>query len=456
MVARHTISTCISAQILIAIVLTIFACQSSGSAVEERSSNPPPNILLIMADDLGYHGLSCYGSEKVHTPNLDKLAANGLRFTDFHSNGLVCSPTRAALMTGKYQQRTGIEGVITAAGHRDVGLGLEEVTMAEALKENGYQTGIFGKWHLGYDPRFFPHQQGFDEFIGFVSGNIDYHSHIDQTGVYDWWQKSDSIFEKGYSTDLITEHAIEFIEKNKNKAFFLYVAHEAPHYPYQNRTDEAIRTVGGKFPTQGRREDEDQAYVEMTEIMDEGVGKIMERLQELKLEDNTLVVFISDNGGPSKINGVNFPLKGGKASVWEGGHRVPAIINWKGKIQAREVKDVATTIDLMPFFLSLAGGKEKYQGQLDGVDISDLILNNEPLPERAVFWRAGNQKAVRRGDWKYVSLNAEEEFLFNLANDISEENNLIEQYPEKALAFRRLLADWEAEVGDLNYTSKRN
>ena len=443
-------------QVLIALLCTIYACQPSNSSNKENTKKTLPNIILILADDLGYNGLACYGSEKVQTPNLDQLASTGLRFTDFHSNGMVCSPTRAALMTGKYQQRTGIEGVITAANHRDVGLGLEEITMAEALKEHGYKTGIFGKWHLGYDPRFFPHEQGFDEFIGFVSGNIDYHSHIDQTGIYDWWEKSDSIFEKGYSTDLITQHSIVFIERNQDKPFFLYVAHEAPHYPYQNRTDKADRTVGGKFPTQGSRKDRDQAYAEMTEIMDEGIGEIMETLKELELEETTLVVFISDNGGPSGITNINAPLKGSKGGVWEGGHRVPAIMSWKGKLPEREVKDIVMTIDLLPFFLSLASEKEEYEGAIDGVDISNLIFNNVALPERPVFWRANNQKAVRKGDWKYVHLGSDKGFLFNLADDISEEKNIIDQHPEKADEFRQLLANWEAEVGNLNYTSKRN
>lgn len=442
-------------QLLFFLIILTYACQSSDSTNQDGRQNTPPNIILIMADDLGYNGLGCYGGQ-VQTPNLDQLAANGLRFTDFHSNGVVCSPTRAALMTGKYQQRNGIESVITAAGHRDVGLALEETTMAEALKASGYQTGMFGKWHLGYDPKFFPHRQGFDEFIGFVSGNIDYHSHIDQTGVYDWWEKEDSTFEKGYSTDLITQHSIDFIEKNQDRPFFLYVAHEAPHYPYQNRTDPADRSVGGKFPAQGSRQDRDRAYREMTEIMDEGIGRIMETLKKLELEEKTLVVFISDNGGPAGIENVNAPLKGNKGSVWEGGHRVPGIAFWKGNIQPREVNEVVMTMDLMPFFLSLASGDGKRDERLDGVDIRDLVLDQEPLPERAVFWRANRQKAVRQGEWKYVHMGAEEEFLFHLADDLSEERNLIEEHPDKAAAFRQLLAAWEAEVGDLNYTSKRD
>ena len=180
------------------------------------SKNNSPNIIIIMADDLGYGDLSIYGNKKIQTPNIDMLGNDGLLFTDFHSNGTVCSPTRAALLTGKYQQRVGVKGVITAKNHRHVGLSLKEKTFAEIAKQVGYQTAIFGKWHLGYEPKFNPTQQGFDEYIGFVSGNVDYHSHIDQEGYEDWWFGSELKKEQGYSTDLINEHAVDFIKRNKD------------------------------------------------------------------------------------------------------------------------------------------------------------------------------------------------------------------------------------------------
>ncbi|NQT02271.1 MAG: sulfatase-like hydrolase/transferase [Planctomycetes bacterium] len=203
--------------------------RSSGATAER------PNIILIMADDLGYGDIGCYGSKKIRTPNIDALARGGLRFTDYHSNCPVCSPTRAALLTGRYQQRCGIEGVVTAAKHRHTGMALEEVTFAEVLKRRGYATGIFGKWHVGYNVEFNPAKQGFDEFIGYVSGNVDYHSHIDQAGFEDWWKNLQKVPEEGYCTDLITKHGVDFIERHKDGPFCLYLPHEAPHYPYQGR-----------------------------------------------------------------------------------------------------------------------------------------------------------------------------------------------------------------------------
>ncbi|MEA3476736.1 MAG: sulfatase-like hydrolase/transferase [Bacteroidota bacterium] len=202
-------------------------------AGEERK----PNIIIILADDYGYGDVGCYGSKRFLTPHLDALAAGGLRFTDFHSNGTVCSPTRAALLTGRYQQRTGINGVVTAAGHRHTGLDLEETTFAEVLKSEGYVTALFGKWHLGYLPDYNPVRQGFDEFTGYVSGNVDYHAHLDQTGMEDWWKQDELNPECGYTTDLITDHGVDFIQRHSEKPFLLYIAHEAPHYPYQGRND---------------------------------------------------------------------------------------------------------------------------------------------------------------------------------------------------------------------------
>ena len=250
----------------------------------------PPNIVLIMADDLGYGELSCYGSTSIHTPNIDSLAEQGIRFTDFHSNGAVCSPTRAALMTGKYQQRTGVEGVITAANHREVGLSLDEITLAEALKNMGYTCGIFGKWHLGYAEEFNPTYQGFDEFVGFVSGNVDYQSHIDQEGYLDWWKGSKIANEEGYTTDLITKYGVEFLKKNNpqitRKPFFLYLPHEAPHYPIQARNDAAVRKEGsGKYIRKVPDDRVQAIYTEMIETMDEGIGEILKTLETLGIAE---------------------------------------------------------------------------------------------------------------------------------------------------------------------------
>ncbi|MBN1342344.1 MAG: sulfatase-like hydrolase/transferase, partial [Phycisphaerae bacterium] len=264
-------------------------CSTGSSCAEEAASRP--NIILIMADDLGYGDLGCYGNPKIATPHIDALAAGGMRLTDFHANGPVCSPTRAALLTGRYQQRCGIEGVVTAKGHRDTGMDLSETTFAEVLKSAGYATGLFGKWHLGYEAGFNPTKQGFDEFRGYVSGNVDYHSHIDQTGIEDWWTGVEKVPETGYTTDLITRHGVRFIERHKDRPFCLYLPHEAPHYPYQGRADRPDRAPGKPGPIQGSRKDKVGAYKEMVEAMDEGLGRIVETVRRLGLDKRTFIFF---------------------------------------------------------------------------------------------------------------------------------------------------------------------
>ena len=228
-------------------------------ADEER-----PNLIIIMSDDLGYGDIGCYGNQRIQTPHLDRMAKQGLRFTDFHSSGSVCSPTRCGLMTGRYQQRAGIPAVVSVR-HKHLGMAPREITFAELLKERGYSTAIFGKWHLGYRKEFNPIHQGFDRFRGYVSGNVDFFSHVDQSGAYDWWEGEEHIVEEGYTTHLITKHARQFIRENRDRPFCLYLAHEAPHYPYQGPNDKAERTVGGKFKTQGQRKDVQKAYKEMVD-----------------------------------------------------------------------------------------------------------------------------------------------------------------------------------------------
>ena len=317
-----------------------------------------PNFILIMADDLGYGDLQCYGHESIRTPHLDRMAREGIRFTNFHSNGAVCSPTRAALMTGRYQQRAGVQGVITAANHRDTGMALSEVTFAEVLKSNGYTTGMFGKWHLGYPDAFNPVHQGFDEFVGFVSGNVDYHSHVDQAMHLDWWQKDKIEDEPGYLTDLISDKGVDFIRRHKDDAFCLYLAHGAPHYPYQGIKDPAFRKAGTKRPNENVK-DLDRRYREMIEVMDEGVGRLLAAVENAGIENRTLLVFMSDNGAASKaLKGIASvgELRGAKGSLWEGGTRVPCIARWPGIIKPRSVTDaLCMSMDWFPTLLKFAG-----------------------------------------------------------------------------------------------------
>ena len=399
-----------------------------------------PNFVIIMADDLGYGDLGCYGNDAIATPSIDALAKGGLRFTDFHSNGPVCSPTRAALMTGRYQQRSGIDSVVSAKNHRDTGMGLGEITFAEVLRDAGYRTALFGKWHLGYKPEFNPVRQGFDEFSGFVSGNVDYHSHIDQVGIDDWWQGDRLKDETGYSTDLITRHGLRFIEENATRPFCLTLAHECPHYPYQGPNDKPDRRTGHPDPIHGSRTDKRAAYKEMLEAMDAGVGAVVERLRALGIEESTLVFFCSDNGStpPGSTGG----LRGKKGTLYEGGHRVPGIAYWPGTVKPGGTTDqLAMTMDLFPTMAALAGAQLPSALSLDGVDLSRSLFQGTAFSERTVFWAFKGKRAMRRGAWKLI-----EDELYNLENDPGEARNLASEQPERYASMNAACETWRREV----------
>lgn len=428
-------------------VASLWACRIGYAAAERRK----PNFVLILADDLGYGDIGCYGNTAIKTPNLDALAANGVRFTDFHSNGPVCSPTRAAFLTGRYQQRSGLDGVFTAETHRDTGMPLGEVTFAEMLAAAGYQTALFGKWHLGYPVAFNPVRQGFGTFRGYVSGNVDYHSHIDMAGEIDWWRDDTLVAEEGYVTDLVSDHGVRFVEAHADGPFCLYLAHEAPHFPYQGRNDKADRTPGNPHPTQGSRKDKPGAYTEMIEALDEGVGRIVDAIRRSGLEENTLIFFCSDNGA-TKL-GSNDPLKGNKGGLWEGGHRVPAIACWPGQIEPGVSHATLMTMDLFPTMAALAGAELPADRPLDGTDLSGHLLRREALPERTLFWRFQRRVAVRRGPWKLVGDKSVENperldpvRLYNLDEDVGEVRDLAGDYPDVLASLTSAYWNWEREV----------
>jgi len=408
---------------------------------QEKSNHP--NIILIMADDLGYGDISCFGSDFIQTPILDKMASEGIKFTDYHANGAVCTPTRAALMTGNYQQKAGLEGVIfVQTDKRIYGISDSEKTMAEIFKDAGYKTGMFGKWHLGYKPEFNPTYHGFDEFYGYVSGNVDYISHRDGIGIYDWWHNTDLSDDEGYVTDLITDKALEFMEDNKEQPFLLYLPHEAPHFPYQGRNDKADRLPGKGFEAHGSRKDKKQAYKEMVEIMDENIGRVFEKLKELNLDKNTFVLFCSDNGATNLGN--NGELRGFKSSLWEGGHRVPAIAWYPSEIKSGQVSaNTVLSMDVLPTLTSIANISTEHK--FDGQDFSQTLFANIKLKERPLFWRYRNQFVVRLGEWKYLKIK-DEEYLFNLEKDVRESTNLKEIHPVIFENLKLLLNEWENEM----------
>ena len=403
-----------------------------------------PNIILIVADDLGYGDLSIFGNEYISTPNIDKLGHEGIIMTDFHSNGSVCSPTRAALLTGKYQQKVGVPGVITAKNHRDKGLLLAEKTFAEIAKEVGYKTGVFGKWHLGYHPKFSPIKQGFDEFIGFVSGNVDYHSHLDQEGYEDWW-KGDTLYpETGYSTDLISKHSVDFIKKNKDENFLLYVAHESPHYPLQGRKSKVIREKGKDF-IRGVPENKNEIYKEMVEVMDEGVGEIIKTLIELDLEKKTIIFFFSDNGGTRSGN--NGQLRGFKGGLYKGGHRVTSLVWSPSLIKSRQKRnETLMTMDILPTIAEFIGGN--IPNDIDGLSFKNHLLNNDKIQARSLFWEHGSSYAIRKNNWKLIiNKRKEKPELFDLNNDLTESKDLFNLHPELAKELINEIENWKKNIG---------
>ena len=422
---------------------------SAPALTANEAGKRKPNLVIIMADDLGYGELSCYGNNNYKTPHLDALARAGVRFTDYHSNGAVCSPTRAALLTGRYQQRAGVGGVIYAGfdQNRNHGLHQSETTFAEPLGGAGYQSGCFGKWHLGYEKKFNPVHHGFNRFRGYVSGNIDYQSHFDRVGVYDWWEGLEHIREKGYSTHLITRHAVKFIEEHRDRPFCLYVPHEAPHTPFQGPGDPGFRVKGKVVPEKRSAAFKKRAYREMVQEMDKGVGEIVAALERLGLEKNTVVFFVSDNGATSF--GSNGSLRGNKGQLWEGGHRVPAIASWPGRIAAGSAcDDLSIGMDIFPTLLELAGVNAPENLRLDGRSLVPSLFGKKPPGQRKLYWSAGRQQAMRDGPWKYVrELKGQKAAaLYNLSSDQGEKNNLAGKDPARLASMRKDYAAWRKDV----------
>lgn len=429
------------------VLALILVLAGTHDAAFAQPASTSPNFVIIMADDLGYGDISPYDGW-IDTPHLQKMADEGMRFTNFYASGPVCSPTRAGLLTGRYQQRAGIHGVVYAdpSKNRHHGLQTAEYTVAEAFKAAGYKTGMFGKWHLGYQPQYNPVHHGFDTFRGYVSGNVDYFAHIDQAGFYDWWSQDQLVNEPGYVTHLITQHAVSFIEANKDDPFVLYLPHEAPHYPFQGPDDEGFRIVHQQVPEKRDSVQIRRAYREMVEEMDAGIGEVMQTLERLNLDENTVVLFFSDNGAARY--GSNGPFRGWKGSLWEGGIRVPALAWWKGKIEAGSSTDqMAITLDIFPTMLGLAELQAR-QPAFDGIDLSPFLTQQKQGIERTLFWAYGKQMAMRDGSWKLVKGidDTGATGLYNLADTRDESVDLSARFPEKTAAMLASLVAWRKET----------
>ena len=418
------------------LTLLLIALQQVWTAAGAR-----PNVIVILADDLGYGDASLFDGW-VKTPQIDRMASEGLTFTDFHTNSSVCSPTRAAFLTGRYQQRVGIIDVI--ASHLDTpGLETTELTISRLMKQNGYRTALFGKWHLGRELRHNPIHHGFDEFVGYLNGAADYHNHKD------WYNGLERRNIKGYTTHLITDHAVRFIEENKSGPFFLYVAHEAVHLPFQTPAD-TMENRPRKKLTRKEMWDPNRIrpkYKIMLEEMDKGIGQILDTVERAGIAENTFIFFFSDNGAIGS-GGSNKPFRGGKFSHYEGGHRVPAIAWWPGRIAAGTTTDATTmAMDLFPTIMDFASIAVPSERKLDGASMAELILNQADFPDRQLFWgyepKLGT--AMRDKNWKMI-VSAKKYELYNLDNDIKESINLVEEYPERALRMKETLLNWSKSV----------
>jgi arylsulfatase A-like enzyme len=418
-------------------------------AAPQRMPTRPPNVVLVITDDIGYGDLGCYGAPDCKTPNLDRLAREGVRLTDFYANGATCTPTRAALISGRYQQRFGLEHPLGAEPKTDAELGLRPTghSLPQLLKNNGYATGLIGKWHLGWKAEFSPIAHGFETFFGFKSGYIDYYQHttgIDAPLQADLFENDKPVEVPGYMTDLITERSVRFVEQNAGRPFFLEVAYNAAHWPYQRPDHPSVARDHARHlgpfddPTSTRAD-----YVAMLERADAGVGRILAALDAAGQRGNTLVIFTNDNGGEWLSR--NAPLFHRKGSVWEGGIRVPTIVRWPGRIPSGRVsRQVGITMDLTATILAATGTPVPRDAGLEGVDLMPVLAGRSRPVERTLFWRvvgARQQQAVRSGDWKLV-LDGGRAMLFDLRTDMGERNDLIGAHSDIARRLRPLLAAW--------------
>lgn len=437
----------ISLRTPLSLLLTIICLLGTNSDAAYPSK---PNVLLIVADDLGYGELGLQGNTQIPTPHLDSLARNGTRFTSGYVSGPYCSPTRAGLLTGRYQQRFGHEfnpGPALVAA-KTFGLSLKETTLGNRLKEAGYATGWFGKSHLGYAPQFHPLKRGFDEYFGFLGGAHDY---LDAAGDSNnpILRGTNRVSSVQYTTEAFGEETVHFIEQHRAEPWFAYLAFNAVHAPLES-TEKYL----ARFPdiTERKR----HTFAAMLSAMDEAVGAVLGKIRELGQEENTLIFFISDNGGPTaQTTSGNGPLRGFKAQTWEGGIRVPYVIQWKGHLPAGRVDSrPVIQLDILPTALAAAGVAIQPEWKLDGVNLLPYLSGEKTgSPHEALYWRFGGQLAIRKGDWKLVKApnmtrgsagvrgtpttsGAE---LYNLAQDLSEKHNLAEQEPETV---RELAADW--------------
>ncbi|KAA3635400.1 MAG: sulfatase, partial [Bacteroidetes bacterium] len=401
------------------------------------------------------------GSKEMKTPKLDKLASEGVRFTQGYVSDPTCGPSRAGLITGRYQQRFGFEennvpgfmSEVSALDGNEMGLPVEEVTMGDYMQSIGYTTAYYGKWHLGGADRFHPTRRGFDEFYGFRGGARSYYAYSSDPPLkMDKMERGFENYEEheGYLTDALAEEAMDFIENNKDKPFFIFLAFNAVHTPMDAQPEDLA-----EFPEfTGLR----QKVAAMTLAMDRACGKVLDKLEELGLDENTIVVFTNDNGGPTDKNGsINKPLSGTKSNHLEGGIRVPFLMKWPGKIKPKSVyKHPIITLDLLPTFFEAGGGDVDSLTHLDGVDLMPYLSGHKKeRPHQRLYWKKDCRAVVRDGDWKLIRFPDRPAELYNIAEDIGEHNNLAAVYPEKVKKMYKMIFQWESTLSRPRWLLKR-
>ncbi len=417
-----------------------------------KPAQDPPNIVLLFTDDAGYADFGFQGGSDHATPHIDSLAAQGVRFNQAYVTASVCSPSRAGLLTGRYQQRFGHEYNLPGQDDPELpgsrrGLPLDQTTIADVMRRAGYATGIVGKWHLGRHPRFRPLQRGFDEFFGMVRGGSPYLAGT-ATGIFEGEDPvaADSL---PYLTDAFGDRAVQFIEQHRDEAFFLFVSFNAPHTPMEPRPGEFAQ-VRGSFES-----DERAANVAMTRTVDDNVGKVLAALDEHGLTENTLVIFTNDNGGAMPYNGsLNAPLRGTKGTVLEGGNRVPMSIRWPARLEAGSAyENPVSTLDFLPTFAAAADA-DTTGLDLDGVDLLPYLSGDRgERPHDDLYWKLNWGAAIRSGDWKLVRTPADEVWLFDLGSDPGERDDLNPSEPARVADLRARLAQWEASLPPPIWTS---
>ena len=412
-------------------------------AVEALPSNKPPNIIFFLADDLGYADVSCYGRPDLSTPNIDSIAARGLRFLQAYANSAVCTATRTALITGRYQYRLRLGLEEPLVGNNDVGLPPEHPTIPSLLKKVGYSSTLVGKWHLGVLPKFDPLKSGYDHFYGFRGGALDYFSHASSSGREDFWDDDVALHQSGYLTDLLGSRAVEVVNNyaKSGQPFMVSLHFNAPHWPWEGPGDEAEsnrlrQKARGLFDFDGGSQ---KTYQRMIEDMDLQIGRVLRALHANGLTENTIVIFTSDNGGERFAD--TWPFTGKKTELLEGGLRIPAVISWPARIpQGKTIDQVAISMDWLPTLLAAAGAAPDPAYPTDGMNLLPMLTQNAAPVPRKLFWRykANAQRAARDGDYKFLKM-LDNTFLFNVVEDPLERANLKDRHND---VYQRLVREW--------------